>query len=155
MAPLMIQAAPQSVFDDLVKVFGGEGRLGAGSLRSFFDFDRVIHEGMPLAAFRFAIASLEQPEKTVLEGIGVSRTMLRIRKKVRRLGFVDSERAVRLGFIIALGKVTLGSTAAAGRWLLKPNAALGGASPIQLLQTDVGARHVEAVLGRTLHGGFS
>jgi len=101
------------------------------------------------------VESLGQPEKTIVEGIGISRTTLSRRKQSGRLGFVDSERAVRLGTIIALGKAALGSTAAAGRWLLKPNAALGGVVPIGLLQTDVGARQVEAVLGRALLGGYS
>jgi putative toxin-antitoxin system antitoxin component (TIGR02293 family) len=151
----MIQMVQQAALSDLVAVFGGHNRLGRRSLRSLFDFDRVIHEGMPVAAFRYAVESLEQPEKTVVEGIGISRTTLGRRKQAGRLGFVDSERAVRLGAVIALGKVALGSAAAAGRWLLKPNTALGGAIPIRLLQTDVGARQVEAVLGRALLGGFS
>ena len=148
----MVQATP---FDDVVQVFGGPALLGAGPLRSYFDFDRVIHEGLPVSAFRYAVESLGQPEKTVVEGIGMSRTTLARRKQAGRLGFVDSERAVRLGSVIALGKVVLGSTRAVGRWLLNANGALGGEIPIRLLQTDVGARHVEAVLGRALLGGFS
>jgi putative toxin-antitoxin system antitoxin component (TIGR02293 family) len=139
----------------MVEVFGGQRRLGTRSLRSLFDFDRIIHKGMPVEAFRYAVDSLEQPEKTVVEGIGISRTTLGRRKQAGRLGVVDSERAVRLGSVIALGRVALGSAAAAGRWLLKPNAALGGEVPIRLLQTDIGARQVEAVLGRALLGGFS
>jgi putative toxin-antitoxin system antitoxin component (TIGR02293 family) len=145
----------QSKFDEVVEVFGGRANLGRGPWTSLLDFDRVIHEGMPVSAFRYAIESLGQPEKTIVEGIGISRTTLSRRKQSGRLGLIDSERAVRLGTIAALGKAALGSTAAVGRWLLKPNAALGGAVPIGLLQTDVGAQHVEAVLGRALLGGFS
>jgi putative toxin-antitoxin system antitoxin component (TIGR02293 family) len=145
----------QAAFDALVEVFGGRRRLGACSLRSLFDFDRIIHDGMPVEAFRYALDSLEQPEKTVVEGIGISRTTLGRRKLAGRLGVVDSERAIRLGSVIVLGTVVLGSTAAAGRWLLKPHASLGGEVPIRLLQTDIGARQVEGVLGRALLGGFS
>ena len=145
----------QPAFDDVLKVFGGRALLGPGALRSHFDFDRVIHDGLPVSAFRHAVDSLEHPEKTVVEGIGISRTTLGRRKQAGRLGFVDSERAVRLGSVIALGKVALGSTRAVGRWLLKANGALGGEIPLRLLQTDVGARQVEAMLGRALLGGFS
>jgi putative toxin-antitoxin system antitoxin component (TIGR02293 family) len=145
----------RKALDELVSVFGGRQQLGGSALRSYLDFDRLIHDGLPVSAFRHAVASLGQPEKTVVEGIGISRTTLGRRKQTGRLGFVDSERAVRLGSIVALGKVALGSTRAVGRWLLKPNSALGGAIPIALLQTDVGAREVEAVLGRALFGGFS
>jgi putative toxin-antitoxin system antitoxin component (TIGR02293 family) len=142
-------------FDDVLKIFGGRALLGPGALRSHFDFDRVIHDGLPVSAFRHAVDSLGQPEKTVVEGIGISRTTLGRRKQAGRLGFMDSERAVRLASVIALGKVVLGSTRAVGRWLFKANGALGGEIPLRLLQTDVGARQVEAVLGRALLGGFS
>lgn len=142
-------------FHAIVDAFGGAASLGGGSLRSALDFDRVIHDGMPVLAFRHVVESLGQPEKTVVEGIGISRTTLARRKQAGRLGFVDSERALRLGSVIALGKVVLGSPGAVGRWLLKANAALGGQIPLRLLQTDVGAREVEAVLGRALLGGFS
>ncbi len=145
----------QPGFDDLLDVFGGQALLGARGIRSHFDFDRVIHDGMPVSAFRYAVESLGQPEKTVVEGIGISRTTLGRRKQAGRLGFVDSERAVRLGSVIALGTVVLGSARAVGRWLLNANGALGGEIPLRLLQTDVGAREVEAVLGRALLGGFS
>jgi putative toxin-antitoxin system antitoxin component (TIGR02293 family) len=152
---MVIQMVQQASVDAMVEVFGGYRRLGTRSLRSLFDFNRIILKGMPVEAFRYAVDSLEQPEKTVVEGIGISRTTLGRRKQTGRLGVVDSERAVRLGSVIALGRLALGSAAAAGRWLLKPNAALGGEVPIRLLQTDIGARQVEAVLGRSLLGGFS
>ncbi|MEA2785882.1 MAG: hypothetical protein QOF71_1986 [Candidatus Eremiobacteraeota bacterium] len=148
----MIQPA---TFDDVLQAFGGRALLGAGALRSYFDFDRLIHDGLPVSAFRYAVDSLGQPENIVVAGIGISRRTLGRRKHAGRLGFVDSERAVRLGSVIALGNVALGSTRAVGRWLLKANSALGGDIPLRLLQTDVGAREVEAVLGRALLGGFS
>src|ERR1700681_4886005 len=151
---VMVQIV-QPHFDDILQVFGGRALLGVGSLRSHFYFDCVIHDGLPVAAFRYAVDSLGQPERTVVDGIGISRTTLGRRKHAGRLGVVDSERAVRLGSVIALGKVVLGSTRAVGRWLLKANGALGGEIPLRLLQTDVGARQVEAVLGRVLLGGFS
>jgi putative toxin-antitoxin system antitoxin component (TIGR02293 family) len=46
----------------------------------------------------------------------------------------------------------LGSEEKASRWLMTPNRALGGEPPIALLETDLGARQVEDVLGRIEHG---
>jgi len=43
--------------------FGGADSLGTGALRSYCDFDRVIHDGMPVSAFRHAVESLGPPEK--------------------------------------------------------------------------------------------
>lgn len=152
---MMSQVLDQATLDAMVDVFGGQALLGRYSIRSYLDFDRVVRDGLPVSAFRHAVESLGQPERTVVKGIGIPRSTLGRRTQVGRLGFEDSERAVRLGAIIALAKVALGSTRAAGRWLLKPNTALGGKIPIGLLQTDVGARRVEAVLRRALLGGFS
>ena len=43
----------------------------------------------------------------------------------------------------------------AARWLRRPNRALNGELPIDLLDTDVGARQIEDVLGRIAHGVVS
>ena len=142
-------------FEDVVDVLGGAKALGDKELHSFFDFDRVIHAGVPIRAFQHVVDLIGASETTIATAIGIARTTLGRRKAAGRLGFEESERVVRLGVIVALGKRVLGSTLAAGRWLAKPNRALGGRIPLELLQTDVGARQVEAVLGRALLGGYS
>ena len=48
-----------------------------------------------------------------------------------------------------------GDAQAAERWLSSPKAALGGAVPSELAETGVGAREVEALIGRLEHGVFS
>ena len=151
----MTQMVQRDSVERIVEALGGPASVGPGPVASFLDLNRLIHDGLPIEAFQHVLRSLGQPEKTIVEGIGISRSTLSRRKQAGRLGIVDSERAVRLGSVTALGMAALGSAAAAGRWLLKPNAALGGAVPIGLLQTDVGARQVEAVLGRALFGGYS
>jgi putative toxin-antitoxin system antitoxin component (TIGR02293 family) len=49
----------------------------------------------------------------------------------------------------------LGSEEKAARWLHTPNRALGGNLPLELLDTDLGSRQVEEVLGRIEHGVYS
>ncbi len=142
-------------FEDVVDVLGGAKALEDGELHSFFDFDRVIHAGVPIGAFQHAVDLIGGSEATIATAIGIARTTLNRRKVSGRFVSEESERVVRLGLIVALGKQALGSTRAAGRWLVKPNRALGGRVPLELLQTDVGARQVEAVLGRALLGGYS
>ena len=41
------------------------------------------------------------------------------------------------------------------RWLHTANRALGGQMPLQLLDTDLGSRQVEEILGRIEYGVFS
>ena len=153
---MMIQMVQRVILDDTVEVLGGPAVFGH-AVRSNRDLDLCIREGLPVSALRYTIEALGESESAIVSGIGMSRSTLTRRKRngTGRLGLTESERTVRLGRIAAMGRVVLGSTAAAGRWLLKPNKALGGAVPLSLLQTDVGAREVEAVLGRALHGGYS
>ena len=40
-------------------------------------------------------------------------------------------------------------------WLKSPNAALAGAAPLSLLDTDIGAQSVTDTLGRIAHGVFA
>jgi putative toxin-antitoxin system antitoxin component (TIGR02293 family) len=46
----------------------------------------------------------------------------------------------------------LGTEDKAATWLSRPNRALNGEIPIRLLDTDVGARQVEDILGRIEYG---
>jgi putative toxin-antitoxin system antitoxin component (TIGR02293 family) len=143
--------------ESIVTILGGEATLGTRTIRSDRDLDTLIHEGLPVAALDHAIAALGATQRAILDGVGIARSTVRRRKggEGKRLDLVESERTIRLGRIAALGNEALGSTAAVGRWLQKPNRALGGVEPISLLQTDVGAREVEAVLTRALLGGYS
>jgi len=57
--------------------------------------------------------------------------------------------------IAAQAAEVLGSEEKASRWLHSPNRALGGSRPLDVVDTDLGAREVEAVLGRIEHGVYS
>ena len=49
----------------------------------------------------------------------------------------------------------LGDPARASRWLRRTNRALGGMAPIAVIDTELGARQVENLLGRIAYGGIS
>jgi len=72
-----------------------------------------------------------------------------------RLGRHESDRLSRLARIVALAKHYLADVPAANRWLKRPNAALGGKTPRELMDTEPGVRDVENVLGRIAYGGIS
>ena len=82
------------------------------------------------------------------------RTLVR-RKKESRLQASESDRLFRLARVAALAVDVLEGEEKARRWLHKPNRALGGAVPLSLLSTDIGARQVEELLQRIDHGLFS
>jgi putative toxin-antitoxin system antitoxin component (TIGR02293 family) len=56
---------------------------------------------------------------------------------------------------VALADEFLGDHEKAIRWLKRPNRALGGALPVEALDTELGARQVENILGRIAYGGVS
>ena len=48
-----------------------------------------------------------------------------------------------------------GDEVAARQWLRSPQPAVGGAIPLQLAETEMGTREVEAALDRIEHGVYS
>ncbi|HZY96504.1 MAG TPA: antitoxin Xre/MbcA/ParS toxin-binding domain-containing protein [Candidatus Cybelea sp.] len=144
-----------NVFDDVVKVLGGHKTFGGDVLTCDLDLNKLIHDGVPIAAFHYMVESLGQREGTIMDGLAISRVTLEERRTAGRLDVDESERVIRLARIVALGELAFGSTQTVGRWLLKPNVALNGAIPLSLLHADLGGRQVEAALGRALLGGYS
>ena len=76
-----------------------------------------------------------------------ARTLAR-RRRSRRLAADESDRLYRLARIAAHAVSVFGSEDKAGTWLRRPNRALNGELPIQVLDTDVGAGQIEDLLGR-------
>jgi putative toxin-antitoxin system antitoxin component (TIGR02293 family) len=89
------------------------------------------------------------------ERLGLARRTLARRKTLRTLDANESERVVRLADALAHAIDVLGSREKARRWLGEPNRALGGASPMSLLDTGLGAQAVDELLVRIDHGVFS
>ena len=132
---------------------------GWGVLRERLgDYAAVIDRtrtGLPYAALealarRYAIAL-----PRILGVLGLpARTHAR-RKKERQLTAAESDRLLRLARVAASAEHTLGAADKAGQWLQKPNRALRGAAPLDLLDTDLGAEEVVTILGRIEHGVYS
>ena len=87
--------------------------------------------------------------------LDLSPRSLQRRRHEGRLARHESDRLYRLARIITLAKHYLGAEATATRWLKRPNRALGGAVPLELIDTELGARSVENVLGRIAYGSVS
>ena len=74
------------------------------------------------------------------------------RRKLGRLTPEQSDRLVRVARVLAEAEETFGTREIAHRWLRRPSAALEDETPLQLLDTDEGARMVEALMLRIAHG---
>ena len=116
---------------------------------------RLVREGLPFSALEEVIARFALGRREVSAVLHLPERTLARRKRERRLSPDESDRLVRLARIAAQAEETLGSAERAGLWLSRPNRALGGEAPLDLLDTDLGAREVEAILGRLEHGVYS
>jgi len=75
------------------------------------------------------------------------------RKTERRLTPSESERLYRLALVFEKAvNLFEGDVPAARRWLQTPNLALAQQSPLEMTETEVGAREVENLIGRLEHG---
>jgi putative toxin-antitoxin system antitoxin component (TIGR02293 family) len=133
----------------IVEILGGPGILRVSSVAGLLARARA---GFPFASLSavasgFAIGSeemtaiLDLPERTLAR-----------RKREKRLRADESDRLLRLGRIVALAEDVLGNRSKARHWLHDRNRALGGATPLSRLDTDLGAREVENILLRIAHG---
>jgi putative toxin-antitoxin system antitoxin component (TIGR02293 family) len=117
---------------------------------------RSVRRGLSFRAFeRFQRnAGLSQAQVSSLMQIA-SRTLTR-RREEGRFRPDESDRLLRAGRVFGRAlELFEGDTKAARRWLSNPQPALGGAIPLELAETEVGAREVEAAIGRIEHGVFS
>jgi putative toxin-antitoxin system antitoxin component (TIGR02293 family) len=91
----------------------------------------------------------------VASALGLARRTLDRRKRVGAIDPRTSEKLVRLARVATRAEQVLGSVEEMRRWLRAANRALGGASPMSVLDTDVGGEAVLDLLGRIEHGVYS
>lgn len=88
-------------------------------------------------------AVLKTPESTAHKAI----------KEDKALDAATSERVVRIADITRLAQETFGGQETAVAWLKKENRALGGVSPLSMLDTGPGADEVRKILSAINYGG--
>lgn len=113
----------------------------------------AIRHGIPASAFDGVAKVLSMTAEDLATMLGISmRTVRDQRKKQVPLSREISEKLVRTARIQALGRKLFTSDEAVATWLSTPAPSLNGERPLALLDTEVGAREVEAVLLGLGHG---
>jgi putative toxin-antitoxin system antitoxin component (TIGR02293 family) len=139
----------------ITAVLGGRQTLKR-KVASDSDLVRITREGLPVDTLTLLARELSIERKTLAKLVGISdRTLNRRIASASRLSPEESDRIVRLARVVAKTKDTLGTSEKASRWLQSPNMALDDQKPLDLLDTDVGARSVETILGRIEYGMYS
>jgi len=138
----------------LAQTLGGRNVLKA----TLSDARAVIHRarsGLPFASLTVVATRYAVPLLALARVIGLPARTLARRKRERRLRADESDRLLRVARVAAVAEDVLETKDNAGRWLQEPNRALGGVAPLELLDTDLGAEEVIAILGRIEHGVYS
>jgi putative toxin-antitoxin system antitoxin component (TIGR02293 family) len=111
----------------------------------------AVREGFPTSLVDDLVAEgvLGSAE---LDRLVLPRKTLAHRRRLGRLSPEQSDRLLRLLRVIAHAHAAFGAMEKAARWLRRPTRSLDGSAPLDLLDTDIGARRVETLLGRIEHG---
>lgn len=123
---------------------------GTGGGPSLDVVDRV-REGLPARVLDEAIDS-GRLTAAELDRLAIPRKTAAHRRKLGSLSAEQSDRLLRVLRVIDEAERAFANRDKAHRWLRRPTAVLGGRAPLDLLDTDIGARHVEHLLGRMAHG---
>src|SRR5271165_7134516 len=138
----------------VVQELGGEQTLGR-PLSSDYDMREAIREGFPLEVLQELMRASGLTLKELAGALDLSARSLQRRRRSGRLARYESDRLYRLARVVAIANEYLGDHDRAIRWLKRPNRALGGLSPVAAIDTELGARQVENILGRIAYGGIS
>lgn len=131
------------------------GRKVLGAISEGADFVEAVRHGLPYASLEVLTRTLGREVGDVGAVVGIPPRTLARRKHERLLSPVESDRLYRVAYIAHLAAATLGGLETSRVWLSRPNRAVGGVSPLSLLDTDIGCRQVEDLLARLNHGIFS
>jgi putative toxin-antitoxin system antitoxin component (TIGR02293 family) len=121
-------------------------------VESDFDLVEAIDAGLPIAAVEAVIRDGTFSTSEIHDLVLPRRTLTHRREKGQPLTTEESDRLIRVVRLAARAEESIGNAEKAAHWLRKPNRALHGKRPIDLLESDVGARMVEQVLGRIEYG---
>jgi putative toxin-antitoxin system antitoxin component (TIGR02293 family) len=139
----------------IANVLGGRKVLGK-TVKNPDDLADLVRKGLPASSVALLAGKLSIGSAALSRKLGIAqRTLTRRVSRQSRLTVAESDRTARLARVYANAVEMIGDEDRAVQWLLTPNRALSGDRPLDKVDTDVGAREVEDVLGRIAYGVFS
>jgi putative toxin-antitoxin system antitoxin component (TIGR02293 family) len=139
-----------AVVEEVARKLGGEAVLGQ-SVRSLADLALAVRRRLPLVTLK-GLAAAGLTEQEIERFVIPQRTRRHRAEKKQPLTIEESDRAVRLLRIQTVAEETFGSQEKASRWLRRPLAELNGETPLDIAQTEAGARVIETILAKIAWG---
>jgi putative toxin-antitoxin system antitoxin component (TIGR02293 family) len=120
------------------------------------DLLKTVGRGLVYRTFERLHRNTDLPLESLLKWIDIPRRTLTRRKREGRFLPDESDRLLRATRLFGRTlELFEGDRQAATDWLTTAQPALGGATPLDLARTDLGAREVERLIHRLEHGVFS
>ena len=134
----------------------GDAAFWDAILASQHDLCEAIREGFPPAVVEELMQASGLTLKELADALDLSPRSLQRRRRSGRLARFESDRLYRLARIVALAQQSLGDRGSA-RALAEAlqSRTRRSSSPSAAIDTELGARQVENVLGRIAYGGIS
>ncbi len=133
-----------SIFQELGLKTGGTSQLIA-----------AVKEGLPTRTFTALARMLSVSEAMLARATGISSTTLTRRKRAGQLSPEESEHVLRIAQLLDVATRVFEDVESAADWLKTKNLSLGGRTPLDYAETEIGAREVENLLGRIDYGVYS
>jgi putative toxin-antitoxin system antitoxin component (TIGR02293 family) len=122
---------------------------------SALDWVELIRKGISADAIDSILKTLQLSQADLARALGIPERTLARRKREGVLNSEESAKLVRLARVVGRANEVFEDPKAALQWLKSPNTALSGATPLSLLDTEIGAEGVLDTLGRIEHGVFA
>ena len=114
---------------------------------------RRVKQGLPYGEFEGLRERLGVSSAALAAVVGISERTLARRKKEGRFKPGESDRLHRIVRLHQRAVTVLGEGAAT-EWLTTPKRFLGGKTPLEFSDTEIGAYEIDQALGRLEHGVF-
>jgi putative toxin-antitoxin system antitoxin component (TIGR02293 family) len=133
----------------IAEVMGGV-RVLHHRIVTLAELDEVVARGLPRAALDALVRRVVDPPESLRLKYRIVPKATYLRQE--RLNVAHSQKAERLARVFAMAEAIWQDEAAARRFMSTPHPELGERTPLDVAMTEIGARQVEEVLERGLHG---
>ncbi|HLE18728.1 MAG TPA: antitoxin Xre/MbcA/ParS toxin-binding domain-containing protein [Syntrophales bacterium] len=135
---------------EIVGIFGSVDKLKR-DIRSEWDVDQLIREGIPYPAFKHFQEKFAPMGFELDTFMGLESALKENNHEGFRLPSIASDRLYRLARLFIIATKVLEDEKSGAEWLKKPQWGLGGRIPAEVAFTEIGAKEVENLLGRIEH----
>ena len=134
----------------IAEVLGGRPVLRV-TVRTWLDLERLVRAGLPKRALQHVAAHAVEADTPVNELVYRVVPAATFKRRTR-LSPEESQRTERLARVVALAESIWENPAESRAFLNRPHPLLGGDTPLDTAQSELGARRVERLLYDVEHG---